>query len=47
MHVPFPNDFGVIEDELWSTASFSGIVEASVALIGQVFQWYGAQHGAK
>lgn len=46
MHVPFPNDFGVIEDELWSTASFSGIVEASVALIGQISQWYQSQPGA-
>jgi pyroglutamyl-peptidase len=46
MHVSFPNDFGVIEDELWSTASFSGIVEASVALVGQVSQWYRSQPGA-
>ena len=47
IHVAFPNDFGVIEDELWSTASFSGIVEASVALVGQVSQWYRSQHGAR
>jgi len=45
MHVSFPNDFGVIEDELWSTASFSGIVEASVALVGQLSEWYGSRTG--
>jgi pyroglutamyl-peptidase len=47
MHVSFPNDFGVVEDELWSTASFSGIVEASVALVAQVSQWYRTMPGSK
>lgn len=45
MHVSFPNEFGVIEDELWSTANFQGIVRASVVLLEQLSHWYVATHG--
>jgi pyroglutamyl-peptidase len=45
IHVSFPNEYGVIEDELWSTATFPGIVKASMALVDQVKNWYIAQHG--
>jgi len=45
VHVSFPNEYGVIEDELWTTATFPGIVKASVALVEQVRNWYQAQHG--
>lgn len=45
VHVSFPNEYGVIEDELWTTASFPGIVKGSTALVEQVRNWYLAQHG--
>jgi pyroglutamyl-peptidase len=45
IHVSFPNEFGVIEDRLWSTATFPGIVKGSVALIEQVRNWYVSQYG--
>jgi pyroglutamyl-peptidase len=45
LHVSFPNEFGVIEDELWSTANFQGIVRASVTLLEQLSHWYVSAHG--
>ena len=39
VHVSFPNEFGVIEDRLWSTANFSGIVKSSVVLVESLRDW--------
>ena len=47
IHVSFPNDFGVIEDELWSTATFSGIIQASVTLLEETAAWYRKTQGVK
>lgn len=33
VHVPFPNEFSVVEDWLWQTASFPGIIKSSVVLV--------------
>jgi pyroglutamyl-peptidase len=40
VHIPFPNEFGVIEDALWSTASFQGICMASLKLVEKLAEWY-------
>ena len=40
MHVSFPNEYGVIEDALWSTATFEGIVKAGLVLTEKVRDWY-------
>lgn len=45
VHVSFPNDFGVIEDELWTTSTFSGIVKSSVVLVKEMSDWYRSLHG--
>jgi pyroglutamyl-peptidase len=45
VHVPFPNEFGVVEDSLWTTASFEGIVQASVGLVQKVRDWYQEKFG--
>ena len=45
IHVPFPNEFGVVEDSLWTTASFEGIVQASVGLVQKVRDWYQDKFG--
>lgn len=45
MHISFPNEYGVIEDEFWTTATFPGIVKASVNLVEQVRNWYLSQYG--
>src|SRR5512135_222996 len=45
VHVPFPNEFGVIEDSLWTTATFEGIVQASVGLVQKVRDWYTDKYG--
>jgi len=33
IHIPFPNEYGVIEDELWTTATCNGIVDSSIELV--------------
>ncbi len=43
VHVSFPNEFGVIEDRLWSTANFSGIVRSSVVLIESLRDWFASK----
>lgn len=40
MYISFPNEYGVIEDDLWTTSSFAGIVEASIKLIDHTSNWY-------
>ncbi len=45
IHVPFPNEFGVHEDALWTTATFEGIVQASVGLVQKVRDWYTDKFG--
>ncbi len=40
VHISFPNDFGVIEDESWSTSTFSGIVQSSLSLVKATTDWY-------
>ena len=47
VHVAFPNDFGVIEDEMWSTATFSGIVKSSLLLVEAVAEWYQSTYQVK
>jgi len=47
IHVPFPNEYGVIEDELWTTSTFEGIVKAGKALLEQTSLWYVQTHGAR
>jgi len=44
IHVSFPNEYGVIEDEFWSTANFSGIVHSSITLVTEVAKWYEEAH---
>lgn len=46
IHVSFPNEFGVVEDELWTTSSFSGIVRSSQVLLEEAAIWYAEQFGA-
>ena len=46
VHVSFPNEFGVVEDEMWTTSSFSGIVKSSVALVKEMSDWYRHTYGA-
>jgi len=43
VHVSFPNEFGVIEDRLWSTATFSGIIKSSVVLVESLRDWFAAR----
>lgn len=45
VHVSFPNEYGVVEDELWTTSSFSGVVRSSIALIKETAAWYKDQYG--
>lgn len=40
IHVSFPNEYGVIEDEHWTTSSFQGIIQASIVLISACAKWY-------
>jgi len=47
VHVPFPNEYGVIEDELWTTATFDGIVMAGKTLLEQTSLWYAQTYGMK
>jgi pyroglutamyl-peptidase len=45
IHVPFPNEFGIMEDALWTTATFEGIVQASVGLVQKTRDWYQDKYG--
>lgn len=47
VHVSFPNEFGVIEDRLWSTANFSGIVKSSVVLVESLRDLYAATRAVR
>lgn len=46
-HVAFPNSFGVVEDDLWATSDFSGIVNASMILVQEAAFWYQQTYGIK
>lgn len=39
-HFPFPNEFGVIEDELWNTGTFPGIIKTSLEMMRIVSNLY-------
>jgi pyroglutamyl-peptidase len=43
VHVAFPNEFGVVEDELWDTASWPHLVQSSVVLLNELVAWLGSQ----
>ncbi len=45
IHVPFPNEYGVIEDELWTTEPFDGIVKASLTLVEKMQLWFEQTYG--
>jgi pyroglutamyl-peptidase len=44
-HISYPNEFGVIADESWSTASWAGIKQASVVLAQESINWYIKKYG--
>ena len=45
IHVPFPNEYGVIEDESWTTAAFDGIVKASLVMMQKMQLWFEQTYG--
>lgn len=40
VHIPFPNEYGVLENTSWSVSSFQGIARASVELMKATTLWY-------
>jgi pyroglutamyl-peptidase len=47
IHVPFPNEFGVVGDEPWAVAGWTGIIQASVVLMQETINWYNHVFGAR
>jgi pyrrolidone-carboxylate peptidase len=45
LHISFPNEFGVVEDENWETAGFTRIIDSSMKLVRIVSDWYISKYG--
>jgi pyroglutamyl-peptidase len=39
IHMSFPNEYGVVEDGMWSTATFADLCKASVATVQALDSW--------
>ena len=40
IHMSFPNEYGVVEDGMWSTATFADLSKASVATVKALYVWH-------
>jgi len=46
VHVAFPNEFGVVEDDLWDTETWPKLMRASVVLVEEIAAWLSSRPGA-
>jgi len=47
IHMAFPNEYGVVEDGMWSTASFANITKASIVTVSALRDWFEKNGGVR
>lgn len=40
IHMSFPNEYGVVEDGMWSTATFADLAKASLVTVQELNRWW-------